>query len=170
MIGFASRRSLPSAIRRATRTHPGVRVAVALLGAVVVPHASLHAQAVVTAKRGGDWVPSFTLEQVIYTQLPGQFTLSPTGRYAVFATVGRYFGHPVIPDFGTRNNLRMVDLADGATKWLTSGTHPKTNPRFSPDGRHVAYESEGDIWVVDVRTGVTKRATLSPSADRSTVW
>jgi dipeptidyl aminopeptidase/acylaminoacyl peptidase len=152
------------------RTRPGLRGAVQLLGLVLVPHASLHAQALVTANRFGDWVPSFTLEQAIYTQLPGQFSLSPTGTHAVFATVGRYFGHPVIPDFGTRNNLRIVDLADGATKWLTSGTHPKTNPRFSPDGRHVAYESQNDIWVVDVRTGATNRATLSPSADRAPVW
>ena len=50
MIGFVSPLPLALATHLAVRTRPGLRVAVELLGLVFVPHASLHAQAVVTVR------------------------------------------------------------------------------------------------------------------------
>jgi dipeptidyl aminopeptidase/acylaminoacyl peptidase len=96
--------------------------------------------------------PGFTLEQIVATRNWGQFNLSPDGRGAVFTAVGRYFGHPLFPDFGEDNNLRWVSTASGELRQLTSGPFAKTYPRFSPDGRRVAFESEGDIWTVEVES------------------
>lgn len=114
--------------------------------------------------------PAFTLEQFAFTQIPGQFSLSLDGEFAVHALPGRYFGHPLVPDLGHVNNLRLVHIESGATTWLTSGSSPKTNPRFSPDGMWVAYESENDVWRVSVQTGQMERLTLSPARDYAPAW
>lgn len=143
--------------------HNVIFVVVALLSALL-------GSAAMTAGRLPSRTPSFSLEQFTYSQTPGQFSLSPDGRHAVYGFPGRYFGHPLVPDFGYANNLRLVSLDNGATTWLTSGANAKTNPRFSPDGRWVAYESENDIWRVSIETGRMERLTLSPSEDRSPVW
>src|SRR5262249_5168211 len=39
-----------------------------------------------------------------------------------------------------------------------------------PDGRSVAYESEGDIWKLDVESGAALRLTTNVAADRSAAW
>jgi dipeptidyl aminopeptidase/acylaminoacyl peptidase len=114
--------------------------------------------------------PAFSLDQIVATRNLGQFVMSPDRTRVVFTRVGRYFGHPLFPDFGDDNNLSMVTLATGEQVRLTSGRSPKTYPRFSPDGRFVAYESEGDIWTVEVETGLTRRLTTSAGGDRSATW
>ena len=50
-------------------------------------------------------VPSFSIEDIVQTRVPGQFVLSPTRTHAVFTSVGRYFGHPLFPAFGEDANL-----------------------------------------------------------------
>ena len=91
--------------------------------------------------------------EIVTTRNWGQFRLSPDGRWAVFTGVGRYFGHPLFPRFGNDNNLRIVSTKTGEMLQVTSGSFAKTYPRFSPDGRRIAYESEGDIWTVELSGG-----------------
>jgi len=114
--------------------------------------------------------PAFTLEAIVATRSPGQFVLSPDASRAVFTNTGRYFGHPLFPDFGNDSNLFVVSLQSGMRRQLTAGTLAKTYPAFSPDGRTVAYESENDIWSVDVDTGARARLTTNVAADRSAAW
>jgi dipeptidyl aminopeptidase/acylaminoacyl peptidase len=114
--------------------------------------------------------PAFTLEEIVATRSPGQFVLSPDASRAVFTNTGRYFGHPLFPDFGNDSNLFVVSLENGARRQLTAGTFAKTYPVFSPDGHKVAYESENDIWSVDVETGARARLTTNAAADRSAAW
>src|SRR5687768_14017330 len=40
---------------------------------------------------------------------------------------------------------------------LTSTTEAETSPAFSPDGARVAYEVQGEIWVLEVATRSTSR-------------
>ena len=114
--------------------------------------------------------PAFTLEEIVTTRNWGQFRLSPDGRWAVFTGVGRYFGHPLFPRFGNDNNLRIVSTKTGEMLQVTSGSFAKTYPRFSPDGRRIAYESEGDIWTVELSGGSARRLTTNVSADRDASW
>lgn len=114
--------------------------------------------------------PAFSLQEIVATRAPGQFVLSPDGTRAVYTYTGRYFGHPLFPDFGNDNNLFLVSTATGERRQLTSGPGPKTYPVFSPDGRFVAYEAENDIWSVDVESGRAARLTTNVAADRSAAW
>ena len=84
----------------------------------------------------------------------------------MYTHVGRYFGHPLLPAFGEDSNLFLLRLATGERVKLTAGTASKTYPVFSPDGRFVGYESEGDIWTVEVATGKSQRLTTDWRLDR----
>ena len=118
----------------------------------------------------GKYVPAFSLDQIVEQRNLGQFVLSPDRTRVVFTRVGRYFAHPLFPAFGEDSNLTMLHIPTGEQVQLTSGTAAKTYPSFSPDGRLVAYESEGDIWTVHVDSGRTRRLTTSAGADRGAAW
>ncbi len=116
------------------------------------------------------FTPRFTLEQITETRTLGQFTISPDGARVAYTIAGYYYGFSVIPRFGEDNNIRVVSLASGEIRKLTSGPSPKTNPRFSPSGERVAFEAEGDIWIAEVATGAVKRVTGHLANDRSPTW
>jgi dipeptidyl aminopeptidase/acylaminoacyl peptidase len=120
------------------------------------------------AARG--YTPAFSLDHIVQHRNLGQFVMSPDRTRVVFTRVGRYFAHPLFPAFGADSNLTLLHLATGEQLQLTSGTAAKTYPSFSPDGRLVAYESEGDIWTVHVDSGRVRRLTTSAGVDRSAAW
>ena len=64
----------------------------------------------------------------------------------MFTLRRRIAGLPLFQEFGNDNNLFLVTLATGEQHRFASGDSRKTLPAFSPDGRMIAYESEGDIW------------------------
>jgi len=116
------------------------------------------------------FVPKFTLEQATQVKTLRQCAVSPDGEEAACTLAGYYYTFPVIPRFGEENNLRLVSLRTGETRRLTTGPALKTQPLFSPDGRSVAFESLGDIWVTQVRDGATRRVTMHAAADGEAAW
>src|ERR1700741_4076223 len=114
--------------------------------------------------------PSFSLEQAVAVRTLGQFALSADGRQLAYGLAGHYFGFPVVPGFGDENNLRVLDLDSGETRWATSGLVAKTSPVFSPSGDALAYESEDDIFVVRLADGVVTRVTTSAARETAATW
>jgi dipeptidyl aminopeptidase/acylaminoacyl peptidase len=146
-------------MRRGRMRKPGLVVAIA----IVVSTAGLWAE-------HPRWRPRFTLEQITQVATPGQWTISPDGTLAAYTVAGYYFGFPVIPRLGEANNIRVVSLATGEIRKLTSGAEAKTRPVFSPGSDRVAYEAGGDIWVAEVATGRSWRVTIDLAADREPAW
>jgi dipeptidyl aminopeptidase/acylaminoacyl peptidase len=116
------------------------------------------------------FVPKFTLEQITQVRTLGQFAISPMGTHAACTLAGYYYTFPVIPRFGSENNLRVIDLHTGEARQLTSGPMAKTNPVFSPSGDRLAFESEDDLWVVAMSDGSVTRVTTNAARDRDASW
>jgi dipeptidyl aminopeptidase/acylaminoacyl peptidase len=90
-------------------------------------------------------------------------SVSPDGSRAVFAGVltDALEGTP-------KTRICLIDLASGDTRILTLGPNTDRSPKFSPDGRHVAFLSDrrksGDfqLYLLDPASGV---ASATPCVD-----
>ncbi len=72
------------------------------------------------------------------------------------------------------NDVWIASRAGGTARRLTSHAGLESNPRFSPDGRLVAftgqYEGNADVYVLPTTGGTPKRLTWHPMADRVVGW
>ncbi len=83
-------------------------------------------------------------------------TVSPDGQWLIFTILGHLFRLPV---------------EGGDAEQLTFGPYYDSDPVFSPDGARVAFGSdrdgsEGNVFVLDLATGVVTQVTHEPSAGR----
>jgi len=140
-------------------------------GLLMMGAAASAAPAVATeVARAPAGTPGFSIEQMVAARSIGQVVMSPDRKSVVHTHVGRYFGHPIVPAYGEDSNLVLRRLDTGAAMRLTSGSDSTTYPAFSPDGRYISYERQGDIWTVEIATGATRRLTTNVAADRSASW
>src|SRR6478752_5655924 len=76
--------------------------------------------------------------------------------------------------FAYANNIWIVDRAGGAARRLTSFQGETQNPKFSPDGKWIAFSAEyggnTDVYVVPAGGGEPKRLTWHPGADVVQGW
>jgi tricorn protease len=76
--------------------------------------------------------------------------------------------------FAYANNIWVVPRAGGGAKRLTSFQGQTANPRFSPDGRWIAFSGEYagnfDVYIVASDGGEPKRLTWHPGADIVEGW
>jgi dipeptidyl aminopeptidase/acylaminoacyl peptidase len=101
----------------------------------------------------------------------GDPTLSPDGKYAVLP-VTRY---DVEKNKGFAD-LWLVATAGGEARQLTSDDANDSDPRFSPDGRWVAFVSkrgddkEGQVYVIAIDGGEARRVTNVPTGASAPKW
>lgn len=79
----------------------------------------------------------------------------------------------------SQNQTPEVEAASGAkggdlhlaqmTAWAETETWHR-NPAISPDGRHIAFESHGDIWLVPSSGGLAIALTRNDAWDGNPVW
>ena len=76
--------------------------------------------------------------------------------------------------FAYAQNIWIVPRAGGEARRLTSFQGQAGNPRFSPDGKWVAFSGEyagnADVYVVSAEGGEPKRLTWHPSPDLVEGW
>ncbi len=76
--------------------------------------------------------------------------------------------------FAYAQNIWVVPRAGGEAKRVSSFQGQASNPRFSPDGKRIAFSSEYagnlDVYVVDANGGEPKRLTWHPGADLVQGW
>ena len=72
------------------------------------------------------------------------------------------------------NDLWIVERAGGTARRLTTSEGAETEPRFSPDGRWIAftgqYDGNTDVYLVSAVGGDPKRLTFHPGADIVRGW
>ncbi len=76
--------------------------------------------------------------------------------------------------FAYANNVWVVERSGGTARRLTSFQGITRNPKFSPDGRTLAFSAEyagnSDVYTVPVEGGQPKRLTWHPGADIVQGW
>jgi tricorn protease len=76
--------------------------------------------------------------------------------------------------FAYAQNIWVVERAGGQARRLTSFQGQASNPRFSPDGKLIAfsgdYAGNTDVYIVPAAGGEPKRLTWHPSADLVQGW
>src|SRR5262245_14860464 len=76
--------------------------------------------------------------------------------------------------FAYAQNIWIVDRAGGTARRLTSFQGQVSNPRFSPDGKWIAFSGDYagnlDVYVVAANGGEPKRLTWHPGADDVQGW
>ena len=98
-------------------------------------------------------------EVLVYAGGATQFAVSETGTAV--------YGLPTGGSTGARR-LVVLDL-DGVETLVPLPEGGFNNPRFSPDGRYIAYEAEDHIWVYDQETGAASPLTTE-GINRHPVW
>ena len=74
------------------------------------------------------------------------------------------------PEFPNDRTLVLVDRR-GREEPLRLGPGPFLAPRFSPDGRRIAYDHDNeDIWIYELERGTADRFTTDPSDDVTPLW
>jgi len=76
--------------------------------------------------------------------------------------------------FTYANNIWVVERAGGAARRLTSFQGQAVNPRFSPDGKSIAFSAEYagnvDVYVIPALGGEPRRLTWHPGGDIVQGW
>ncbi|MBN1387109.1 MAG: PD40 domain-containing protein, partial [Bacteroidales bacterium] len=71
-------------------------------------------------------------------------------------------------------DIWLVGKEGGIAYQLTSSPGEESWPKFSPDGKHIAYsanyDGNTDIYTVPVTGGIPLRVTYNSSADRMVDW
>src|SRR5262245_8436018 len=76
--------------------------------------------------------------------------------------------------FAYANNIWVVERGGGIARRVTSFQGTTQNPKFSPDGRSIAFSAEyggnTDVYVVPANGGEPRRLTWHPGADVVQGW
>jgi tricorn protease len=103
------------------------------------------------------WLVPFASPDTVYRPLLREPSIS--GTLIVFLSAG---------------DLWTVPRTGGAAKRLTASPGLKEFPRFSPDGRHIAftanYDGNANVYVMPTDGGDTKRLTYSPRSEEVVGW
>jgi dipeptidyl aminopeptidase/acylaminoacyl peptidase len=108
---------------------------------------------------------TFTVQELLKVRRVGDPQVSPDGRQVAF-TIG---------DVNKEANrvvtqIYLVDVNGGEPKALTEGTSSNSIPRWSPDGKKIAYTTGGQIWTMDADGGNKKQVTKISTGAGNPVW
>ncbi|HEX9103853.1 MAG TPA: S9 family peptidase, partial [Polyangia bacterium] len=100
----------------------------------------------------------------------GDFDVSRDGKWVVYAV-----GRADVEENKTTSALWLlpVDRSQPARR-LTAGTKKDHDPRFSPDGRRVAFVSDRDgtpqVWLLDLGGGEPQKLTALVEGAGAPIW
>src|SRR2546429_5415642 len=107
---------------------------------------------------------AITFEDYIALKAVGDPQLSPDGRWVAYAVAT-----PSLADNRSVSRIWLVEVATGANRQLTQGPGSDRSPRWSPDGKTLAFlstrQNGAQVWVLDLTGGEARRVSdLPPGA------
>ena len=108
---------------------------------------------------------TYTIEDLLKVRRVDNPRVSPDGRHVVF-TVGdvNYDANRVV------TQIYVIPIEGGEIKRLTSAETSSSGPRWSPDGKKIAYTNGGQIWVMDHDGDHKEQVTKISTGAAGPVW
>jgi dipeptidyl aminopeptidase/acylaminoacyl peptidase len=106
-----------------------------------------------------------TVDEILKFRRVGDPQLSPDGRLVAYSV-----SVPDVEANRSRSRIYVVPVAGGQPTALTPADISASSPRWSPDGRWVAYTSGGQIYVISASGGEARKLTDAPLGAAGPVW
>ena len=107
----------------------------------------------------------FTIDNLIATKRVGDPQLSPDGRTVAF-TVGTVSK----AENKTLTHIYTVRIDGTNLKQITSGDKSNSSPRWSQDGKRIAYTTGGQVWTMEPDGDDRKQVTRISTGAGNPVW
>ena len=126
--------------------------------ALLLSAAALSAQAQAPGAR-------FNVQELLKIQRVADPQLSPDGRLVAYQIT--------VPDVAANRNrtqIFVVPVAGGEARQLTTGAASSTSPRWSPDGRRLAFTTGGQVWTMSPDGTDRRQVTNISTGAGDPVW
>src|ERR1044071_2763266 len=107
----------------------------------------------------------FTVQEMLKIRRVADPQLSPDGRWVAYQIT--------VPDVAANRNrtqIYLIPSTGGEPKQLTSGNASASTPRWSPDGRRLAYTTGGQVWTMNPDGSDAKQLTNISTGASDPVW
>ncbi|MFL6332761.1 MAG: S9 family peptidase, partial [Pyrinomonadaceae bacterium] len=107
----------------------------------------------------------FGVQEMLKIQRVADPQLSPDGQWVAYQVT--------VPDVAANRNRTQVFVvasAGGEPKQLTTGAASSSSPRWSPDGRRLAYTSGGQVWTMSPDGSERRQLTNISTGASDPVW
>ena len=108
---------------------------------------------------------AYTFNDLMKIHRVGDPQISPDGRFVLYTV-----GNVDVAANKTLTQIYSVPSAGGAPKQITTGEKSNSSPRWSPNGKRVAYTMGGQIWTMDSDGGDRKQVTKISTGAGNPVW
>lgn len=108
---------------------------------------------------------TYTIEDLLKVRRVGDPQLSPDGRHVAFT-----IGDVNFADNRVVTQIWVTSSDGGEMKQLTNGKTSSTAPRWSPDGKKIAYTTGSQVWVMDGDGDNRDQVTKISTGASAPVW
>jgi dipeptidyl aminopeptidase/acylaminoacyl peptidase len=107
----------------------------------------------------------FGFNEMIRMRRVGDAQLSPDGRTIAFT-----IGDVSVPENRTLTQIYTMPAGGGNFRQITRGERSASSPRWSPDGRRIAFVTGGQIWIMDADGDNRRQITRISTGASAPVW